>query len=110
MAKVNFTNKKKQEEEKKLPVDIVPEGMTLEVDGVKDWESGVFFNLTVGNIFKIYGCKVARTKKGEYFISMPSRKGTDKRYYAHCIVRLSESQTEEVLGMVSDALNNAEGE
>lgn len=82
-----------------------------EVLEVTDWEvlqaretknSFVFFNLKLNGI-TIYGCKVIEGKDGD-FISFPSYKGTDDRYYSHVYARLDEMLVQEIIAEIEKKL------
>lgn len=77
---------------------------TYEVTRAKCWDNGgVTFDLEVNGI-KIYGCRVAEGKNGD-FISLPSRKGTDGKYYNHVYIPFSEEDQKAILETVEAAIN-----
>lgn len=89
---------KKPENEKKSIVK------SYNVSHVKmDAKERVRFALTVNDI-TIYGCNVVEGKNGD-FISFPSYKGSDGKYYNHVYVPLTESEQKEVLEDVEKELN-----
>ena len=61
-------------------------------------DGGITFDMEVNEV-TIYGCKVATGKNGE-FVSFPSRKGKDGKYYSHAYVKLSEDETKEILSQL----------
>ena len=61
-------------------------------------DGGITFDMTVGEV-TIYGCKIAHGKNGD-FISFPSRKGKDGKYYSHAYVSLSEEDTQSILSQI----------
>ena len=63
----------------------------------------VFFNLKLNGI-TIYGCKVIEGKDGD-FISFPSYKGTDDRYYSYVYARLDEELVKEIIAEIEKQLN-----
>lgn len=62
----------------------------------------VFFDMEVNGV-TIYGCKVVEGSKGD-FISFPSHKGKDGKYYNHAWVKLTEEQSKEIIAQVEEAL------
>ena len=64
----------------------------------------VFFDVVLNGI-SIYGCKVVEGKNGD-FISFPSRKGKDDKYYSIAWCRLSDDDQKLILDTVEKVLNN----
>ena len=64
----------------------------------------VFFDLVINGI-TVYGCKVCEGKNGD-FISLPSRKGKDDKYYSIVYFRLSDEDQKIILDTVEKVLNN----
>lgn len=62
----------------------------------------VFFDMEVNGV-SIYGCKVVEGSKGD-FISFPSHKGKDGKYYNHAWIKLSDEDTKEIISQVEAAL------
>ena len=78
------------------------------VSNMRAWDDGgVTFalNLEVASkrLVTIYGCRIAEGKEGS-FISFPSRKGKDGKYYSHAYVRLTEEEQEEIIEEVTKTL------
>lgn len=82
---------------------------TLEVSSwkvlnVRQTKKGfVFFNLELNGI-TIYGCKVIESDNGD-FISFPSYKGTDDKYYSHVYARLDDMLVQEIIAEIESELN-----
>lgn len=66
------------------------------------FDKDVLFDLTIDD-FTIYGCRVVEGKNGD-FISLPSRKGKDGKYWGIVYKRFSQDETSLILDMVSAAL------
>lgn len=62
----------------------------------------VYFDVDINGVM-IYGCKVIEGSKGD-FISFPSHKGKDGKYYNHAYIKLSDAQTKEIIEQVEAAL------
>lgn len=62
----------------------------------------VFFDMEVNGV-TIYGCKVVEGSKGD-FISFPSHKGKDGKYYNHAWIKLSDEKAKEIIVQVEEAL------
>lgn len=63
----------------------------------------VSFDLTINGV-TIYGCFVVEGEKGD-FISFPSTKAKDGRYYNHAWCKLSDDDTKRIISMVENELN-----
>lgn len=74
------------------------------VDHVKmDSKDRVRFALTVNGV-TVYGCNVVEGKNGD-FISFPSYKGKDGKYYNHAYIPLTDKEQEGILLDVEEELN-----
>lgn len=74
------------------------------VDHVKmDSTDRVRFALTVNGV-TVYGCNVVEGKNGD-FISFPSYKGKDGKYYNHVYIPLTDKEQEGILLDVEKELN-----
>lgn len=65
-------------------------------------DSDVLFDLTIDDL-TIYGCRVVEGKNGD-FISLPSRKGKDGKYWGIVYKKFTDEETNAILDMVSAAL------
>lgn len=63
---------------------------------------GVVFDVVINDV-SIYGCRVVEGKNGD-FISFPSRKGSDDKYYSHAYIKLTENDTKALVSLVEKAL------
>lgn len=61
-----------------------------------------FFDMKVNGV-SIYGCTLVEGKNGT-FVSFPSYKGSNDKYYNHAWVELSDDDIELIETLVSDAL------
>ena len=77
--------------------------LSFEVSRVNQYKDTVFFDLTLNGI-KIYGCTVVEGKKGD-FISFPSRKGKDDKWYSIVYARLSANDQNIILAEIEKRLN-----
>lgn len=62
----------------------------------------VFFDVEINGV-TIYGCKVVEGKNGD-FISFPSHKGKDGKYWNHVYIKLSDDDTKEIISQVENML------
>lgn len=62
----------------------------------------VFFDVVINGV-TIYGCKVVEGKNGD-FISFPSHKGKDGKYYNHAWVKLSDEDSAAIVKQVEEML------
>lgn len=72
---------------------------TIEVTRAYQFEDGnVTFDMVVNDV-TIYGCKIATGKNGD-FVSFPSRKGKDGKYYSYAKVTLTEDETKDIISQI----------
>lgn len=70
-------------EEKKVTI------YNLEVKRAKEYKDTVFFDVDINGVM-IYGCRYVEGKNGD-FVSFPSYKGSDGKYYSHAYIKLDEA-------------------
>lgn len=64
----------------------------------------IFFDLDINGL-TVYGCTVAKRKTDESeFISFPSRKGADGKYYSIVYAALSQEDQDRIIDAVYDLL------
>ena len=61
----------------------------IEVKRAKEYKNTVFFDVDINGVM-IYGCRYVEGKNGD-FVSFPSYKGSDDKYYNHCWIKLDEA-------------------
>ena len=61
----------------------------LEVKRAKEYKDTVFFDVDINGVM-IYGCRYVEGKNGD-FVSFPSYKGSDGKYYSHAYIKLDEA-------------------
>lgn len=91
---------KKNSGEKKVEFGKVE---SFEILRATQYSWGVGFNMVLNGV-TIYNCTVAETKDGKYFISFPSRKGTDGKWYSYVYFRFSEADQTAILDAVQNKL------
>ena len=84
---------------KKEASNVVIDAKVIRANQVGD---AVFFDMEVNGV-TIYGCKVIEGKNGD-FISFPSHKGKDDKYYNHVWVKLSDDDTAAIVKQVEEML------
>lgn len=78
--------------------------ITFKVINAKLWPNrSVSFAMELNGV-TIYGCRVVEGQKGD-FISFPSRKGSDGKYYNHVWIPLTKEQQSEILAEVERKIN-----
>ena len=77
---------------------------SLEVTRAHSWGKGkgASFDMELNGI-SLYNCRVVEDTKGD-FISFPSSKGNDGKYYSHYWAKLSEETTKEIIEKVEEML------
>lgn len=63
-------------------------------------DGSVAIDLTVNDV-SIYNATLREGKNG-MFVSFPSRKGKDGKYYSHVFVTLSEDDVEDIIAQVEE--------
>lgn len=76
---------------------------SYQVSRVRTVGNSVCFDLELNGV-KIYGLFVVEGKTGD-FISWPSRKGSDGKYYNYCYAALSDKDLKDILAEVETQLN-----
>ena len=76
---------------------------SFKVERVKSFDRGTTFDLVLNGV-TIHWCKVAEARDGNSFISFPSYKGRDGKYYSYIYFRFSEADQDEILKAVAEAL------
>ena len=62
---------------------------TVKVTRAKQIKNNVAFDMEVNGVM-IYGCWLKETKAGKNFVSFPSYKGSDGKYYSHAFFKISD--------------------
>lgn len=75
----------------------------FEVKNARQFDWGTTFTLILNGV-EIHGCKVAERKDGHSFISFPSYKGKDSKWYSYVYFRFSEADTDAILNEVAAQL------
>ena len=88
--------KNKKEETKKIVT------YDIEVTRAKEIKGSYAFDMEVNGV-KIYGCWLKEGKKGN-FISFPSYKGSDDKYYSHVWFEISDDMEKEIEEKIEAAL------
>lgn len=96
-------NTKSAGTEKKHTIDYLVV-TSLEVTRAHSWGEGkgASFDMKLNGI-SLYNCRVVEGKKGD-FISFPSYKANDGKYYSHYWMKLSEETTKEIISKVEEML------
>lgn len=84
---------------KKKEVNVEVNAKVIRANQVEDL---VFFDVEINGV-TIYGCKVVEGKNGD-FISFPSHKGKDGKYYNHAYIKLSDDQAKDIISQVEKML------
>lgn len=84
---------------KKKEVNVEVNAKVVRANQVDDL---VFFDVEINGV-TIYGCKVVEGKNGD-FISFPSHKGKDGKYYNHAYIKLSDDQAKDIISQVENML------
>ena len=69
---------------------------SFEVKNARSYSWGTTFTLVLNGV-EIHGCKVGERKDGNSFISFPSYKGKDGKWYSYVFFRFSEADTDAIL-------------
>ena len=95
-------NDKKETRERKDHGDVFEVENVRWVDGKNGKEGVAFFSLIYQDM-KVYNCKIVSGSNGD-FVSFPSAKGSDGKYYNQAWMELSENDTKRIIELVEAAL------
>ena len=84
---------------KKKDVNVEVNAKVVRANQVKDL---VYFDVEINGV-TIYGCRVVEGNNGD-FISFPSHKGKDGKYYNHAYIKLSDDQAKDIISQVENML------
>ena len=84
---------------KKKDVNAEVNAKVVRANQVEDF---VFFDVEINGV-TIYGCKVVEGKNGD-FISFPSHKGKDGKYYNHAYIKLTDEQAKDIISQVENMI------
>ena len=76
---------------------------TAHDSNVRMYNETIFFNLMLNGV-QINGCTVARNKDGDNFISFPSEKGKNGKWYKIVYAVLSEEDQDNILMEIQKGL------
>ncbi len=74
----------------------------IEVTRAKVFNDVTFFDMKVNGV-TIYGCRFIEGKNGN-FVSFPSKKGNDGKYYNHAYIELNEAEVKLIDELIDKAL------
>lgn len=78
----------------------VKSALEIKVTRVKQFDNACMFDMTVNGV-SIYGCRLIEGKKG-YFVSFPSRKGKDGKYYSYTYVKLEDQDVQTIIDQIAE--------
>lgn len=93
-------SKKSAAEKEERKIEITDLVITRAIEGTKGI---VFFDMKLNGV-SVYGMKVVSGKNGD-FISWPSKKGADEKYYNSAWAPLTEDQEKGIMMKVQDKLD-----
>ena len=100
MARERQRKSNPQEEKQFLKVD----SFTIRRANEYDKTGTIFFDLEINGL-TVYGCTVAKRKTDESeFVSFPSRKGADGKYYSIVYAALTQEDQDKIIDAVYDLL------
>lgn len=81
--------------------------LSFRVKRTKVWDNGGVTADIEFNGVTIYGCRVVEGENGD-FISFPSRKGNDGKYYSYAYIHLGESEMKAIIEEIERQINGGE--
>ena len=90
-----------EERENKMKVGTKKEAQKndIQVTRAHQFDDGsITFDMTVNGV-TIYGNRIVEGSKGT-FVSFPSRKGKDNKYYAYAFVQLSADEVKDIISQI----------
>lgn len=76
---------------------------SFEIRNARQFDWGTTFTLVLNGV-EIHNCKVGERKDGNSFISFPSYKGKDGKWYSYVYFKFSEADTDAILQALAEAL------
>lgn len=78
---------------------------SFSVERVHVFEDGsVTFNMVIDGYVRVYGLRIYDGRDGKPFISFPSRKGKDDKYWNHVYCPLSPEDVESIARQVEEQM------
>lgn len=75
----------------------------FEVKNARAYDWGTVFTLILNGV-EIHGCRVSERRDGNSFISFPSYKGKDGKWYSYVYFKFSEADQDAILQAVAEAI------
>ena len=97
MAYQRKKNMEKQKEKKEPEFIKVDSLVVTRVKRGQDWE---IFDMQLNGV-NIYGCRIVDGKNGS-FVSFPSRRGTDGKYYSHAFAMLDDDAVKSICDQIDN--------
>lgn len=83
---------------------------SFSVKNSREWDSGAVTTTLTLNGITIYNVRIMQTHDGSReFLSFPSRKGNDGKYYPYVYVYLSDEDTAKIIEAIDNDLAAKEG-
>lgn len=79
------------------------ETFNVEVTRAKEIKGSYAFDMKVNGV-QIYGCWLKETKSGENFVSFPSYKGKDDKYYSYAYFKIDEKTQADIEAQIEKLL------
>lgn len=81
--------------------------LSFRVKRTKCWDNGGVTADIEFNGVTIYGCRVVEGANGD-FISFPSRKGNDGKYYSYAYIHLDDTEMAAIIEEIERQINGGE--
>lgn len=83
---------------------------SFRVLSAREWDSGDVTAIITLNGVTIYNVRIMQTKDGNHeFLSFPSRKGNDGKYYPYVYAALSDEDTAKIIEAIDERLSERDG-
>lgn len=83
---------------------------SFRVLSAREWDSGDVTAIITINGVTIYNVRIMQTKDGNHeFLSFPSRKGNDGKYYPYVYAALSNEDTAKIIEAIDERLSERDG-
>ena len=70
------------------------------VKRAKEFDSCIVFDMIVNDV-SIYNCRLIENKEGNMFVSFPSKKGKDGKYYSYAYCKLTTEDVTNIVDQIS---------
>ena len=80
--------------------NVINDKKLIVVKRAKEFDNCIVFDMIVNDV-TIYSCRLIENKEGNTFVSFPSKKGKDNKYYSHAYCKLTNEDVDNIVDQIS---------